>query len=201
MDKYSVIRDNISAQQAAERFGVQIKRGKALCIWHSEKTPSLSFRGNVCRCFSCGNGGSAIDVTMELFCLSVKAAAEKLNEEFSLGLDFKVPNNAAEIMQHRDDVALVMCLDTWMELAQDTLIKYFRLLSSWRREYAPDKPGDEISQYYSVAVKTIDYIEFLLDCFAAKDADRIALYKVYFSFIEGVEHELKRFCSTNQRSA
>lgn len=51
----------------------------ALCIWHTEKTPSLHlYPTNTVHCFGCDKTGDAIDVCMQLTNCSFKEALSKL---------------------------------------------------------------------------------------------------------------------------
>ena len=86
MDLFKTVRERVTAREAAEMYGMEIKHNRARCIWHDDRRPSLSFKGGYCHCFACENGGSAIDVVMQLHGLPVKAAAEKLNIDFGLGV-------------------------------------------------------------------------------------------------------------------
>ena len=88
MGLFDSVRTAVTARQAAERYGLQFDRSgrRARCIWHSpDRHPSLSFKDGYCHCFSCGGGGSSIDLTAKLFGLSALDAARKLNEDFRLG--------------------------------------------------------------------------------------------------------------------
>ena len=83
------VRQSVTAQQAAERYGLAVDRhGKALCPWHEDRHPSLSFdrRTGRCRCFACGAGGSAVDLTAKLLDVSPLEAAQAINRDFGLGL-------------------------------------------------------------------------------------------------------------------
>lgn len=85
---FDLVRQGVTAREAAEAYGLDVNRyGKALCPWHSDSRPSLSFKGNICRCFACNNGGSAIDLTAQLYGISPLEAAQKLNEDFHIGAD------------------------------------------------------------------------------------------------------------------
>lgn len=80
------VREAVTALQAAEFYGMEIDRhGKALCIWHEDRHPSLSFKDGFCKCFSCGSGGSSIDLTARLFNLTPIEAARKLQADFGIG--------------------------------------------------------------------------------------------------------------------
>lgn len=58
-------------------------QNKALCIFHSEKTPSLNYypKDNKCFCFGCGRGGDAIDVYRHLNNCSFSEAVKALNNQ------------------------------------------------------------------------------------------------------------------------
>ena len=87
MEVFSYIRENVSALEVAKRYGCNIlKYDKMLCISHSEKTPSLSFKGQNFHCVGCGIGGSCIDFVMYLVNIDKLAAIKKINEDFGLGL-------------------------------------------------------------------------------------------------------------------
>lgn len=88
------IKAAVTTMDACSRYGVEVNRaGFARCPFHSEKTPSMKiYKGDRgWHCFGCNRSGSVIDLTMGLFNLPFLAACEKLNEDFSLGLDIGKP--------------------------------------------------------------------------------------------------------------
>ena len=89
MDIYSIIRERVTAKDAAMAYGVQIGRGgRAVCPWHKDHHPDLNFYANgTCYCFACHNGGDATALVAQLFGLQMKDAAEKINADFNLGID------------------------------------------------------------------------------------------------------------------
>lgn len=91
---FDEVRSRVTALDAARMYGLEFDRAgrRARCIWHSpDRHPSLSFKDGYCHCFSCGGGGSSIDLTAKLFGLSALDAARKLNEDFRLGIDVDGP--------------------------------------------------------------------------------------------------------------
>lgn len=56
------------------------KMNKALCLWHSERTPSLHYykKTNSVKCFSCGKYGDAIDIYREQHNVSFIKAVQSL---------------------------------------------------------------------------------------------------------------------------
>ncbi|MGI6120177.1 MAG: AAA family ATPase [Desulfosporosinus sp.] len=68
-------------EEVVERFGVKLDRSnKALCPFHSEKTPSFSIKreDNIFRCFGCGEGGDAIDFVAKHEGIEPLEAAKKI---------------------------------------------------------------------------------------------------------------------------
>ena len=57
---------DLPIEGVAERLGLQVTRHKALCPFHDDSHPSLSFRvnRNTFRCFVCGASGGPIDLVM-----------------------------------------------------------------------------------------------------------------------------------------
>ena len=68
MDKFELqkLRD-LPIEGVAERLGLDVRQHKALCPFHNDHHPSLSFnvRKNTYRCFVCGAHGGAIDLVMK----------------------------------------------------------------------------------------------------------------------------------------
>lgn len=86
---FTEIRERVPAIDAAHHYGLQFDRSgkKALCPFHDDRHPSLSFYRGGFRCFACGASGSSLDLTMKILGLDLKGAAARLNEDFHLGLD------------------------------------------------------------------------------------------------------------------
>ena len=89
MTLIQAIRENVTAKRAGEVYGLQFdRRGyKALCPWHKDTNPSLSFKGAKCHCFACNNGGDAVDLVAQLYGLSLVDAAKKIQADFGLGVE------------------------------------------------------------------------------------------------------------------
>ena len=66
----------------AERLGLRVVRHKALCPFHADNHPSLSFKvsKNTYRCFVCGASGGPIDLVMKHLNLDFRAACRWLND-------------------------------------------------------------------------------------------------------------------------
>ena len=69
MERYEL--DKLRAlpiEGVAERLGLKVKKHKALCPFHADSHPSLSFHvgRNTYKCFVCDAHGGPIDLTMKL---------------------------------------------------------------------------------------------------------------------------------------
>jgi len=58
---------------------LNVKRGKALCVFHSENNPSMDCRGNFYYCYTCGATGNVIQLFMHMHGLQFVDAVKMLN--------------------------------------------------------------------------------------------------------------------------
>lgn len=97
----------MSAQDAARHYGLTFDRkGWAVCPFHQDKHPSMSFRGGRFRCWACNASGDAIDFTGRLLGLEPMAAVERLNADFALSLPLHRKPTPAEAQAARRRVEI-----------------------------------------------------------------------------------------------
>ena len=74
------IKQSVKITDLAESLGVKVINSKAHCIWHQEKTPSLSFDNEkgIYKCFGCGKAGDIFSLYQEVKGVSFKEAFEDL---------------------------------------------------------------------------------------------------------------------------
>lgn len=104
---FSEVKEHLTARQAAEYYGLQVKRnGMACCPFHDDKHPSMKIDNNY-HCFACGVGGDAVDYVSRMFGLSQYDAALKLVEDFCLPISVcnKVTFNEQEKVRIRKEKA------------------------------------------------------------------------------------------------
>lgn len=97
-DIFRQVRERVPAKEAARYYGLTFDRQglKALCPYHGDTHPSMSFRNGRFRCFACQASGDSIDLVQKLFGLSAIEAVRRLNEDFKLLLPIDRPPTAAE---------------------------------------------------------------------------------------------------------
>ena len=82
MNVFEIVKENVTARQAAEAYGLKVGRtGMVCCPFHSDKSPSMKLDERY-YCFGCGATGDAVDLTAKLFGIGLREAAVKLAEDF-----------------------------------------------------------------------------------------------------------------------
>ena len=81
--------DSANILEVVSDFVTLRKRGVnyvGLCPFHDEKTPSFSVSPSkgICKCFSCGKGGSAVHFIMENEKLSYYYALKYLQKKYNI---------------------------------------------------------------------------------------------------------------------
>ena len=88
---FEVVKQSVTAREAAELYGIAVGRGgMACCPFHDDRHPSMKVDTRF-HCFGCGADGDVIDFTARFYDLSPKEAAEKLAQDFGLSYDSKAP--------------------------------------------------------------------------------------------------------------
>ena len=78
MDIFKTVKANVTARQAAEYYGLQVKpNGMACCPFHPDKHPSMKLDERF-HCFGCGEDGDVIDFTAKYFDLTLREAAHMM---------------------------------------------------------------------------------------------------------------------------
>ena len=95
MDLFTQVKMAVSVKEAAEYYGLEVKRGSMVCCpFHNDRTPSMKLNEDYFYCFGCGATGDVIDLVAKLFNLSSYDAAKKLADDFGIDPD-KPPAAAA----------------------------------------------------------------------------------------------------------
>ncbi|MCR5780574.1 MAG: hypothetical protein K6G70_08550 [Bacteroidaceae bacterium] len=67
MERYDIEKlRSLSCESVAQRLGITVQRHKALCPFHDDHTPSLTFKGSKFKCWSCGESGDSISFVMKV---------------------------------------------------------------------------------------------------------------------------------------
>ena len=91
MNKIKEVKERVDIIKVAQYLGINLNRAnKCKCLWHEEKTASLSFSQSkqIFHCFGCGIGGDCITLVSKVLNINAYESAKLLNEVFGLGIDF-----------------------------------------------------------------------------------------------------------------
>lgn len=172
MTVFEQAKEMLDMEEVARRYGVEVNRAhKALCPFHAEKTPSLSFKGQHFTCFGCGMSGSVIDFVMQLFHLSAIDAVRQLNDDFHLGLDLDKPVDRKQVEQAKRDSRLYEQFYRWVQDSYILLCEYRQWLIAEMEQNRPSKIGAELGAHYTAAAHTLPIIEYWLDVLFDGDLD------------------------------
>ena len=93
----------LSIERVAEKLDLSVSRHKALCPFHSDRHPSLTFnrRRNSYRCFVCGAYGGPIDLAMRLTSLPFAEAVRYLGQLFDIEIEGQSAEMRTEVTPRR----------------------------------------------------------------------------------------------------
>ena len=171
-DLFAEIRERISAEEAARFYGLEISKGKARCIFHSDRHPSMSFRNGRFRCWACGATGTALDLVMQLYGLTVTEAAQRLNKDFQLGIETDRPTDKAAQRERMELAEEHRRFEAWRE----DFIR--RLNAVYRRGHFALLSGGEINDADAEAVQRMAIAEHLADTLSfGSPEEQAAIYR------------------------
>lgn len=164
MNIFDQIKEQVTARDAALRYGLQINRnGMTRCPFHDDHTPSMKIDQRF-YCFGCHASGDVITLTAKLFDLSNIDAAKKLIEDFSLPIrtdhthSDKVSLQAVPMRPPDLETQYRKTLDRAFSMYHN----YFGLLKRWKSQYAPLHPSEIPDSRYTEAIQNIDRIRYIL---------------------------------------
>ena len=159
MDVFRAVKDNVTARQVAEYYGMKIGRnGMACCPFHDDKHPSMKLDKRY-YCFGCGEKGDAIDFVGRYYNLSPKDAAMQVADEFGIAYDSSVRSPPKPVRREKSPMQI---LEEAKTKIYRVLFDYFHLLKEWERDFKP-KSMDEIDARYEEAVQNLPKVEYQLD--------------------------------------
>ena len=96
MDKYDIEKLRLlPCEGVAQRLGITVKHHKALCPFHDDHTPSMTFKGHKFKCWSCGESGDSISFVMKVLGKDFLDACRWLADEHNVIVTcFTTPENS-----------------------------------------------------------------------------------------------------------
>lgn len=150
---------------------------KGLCPFHSERTPSFSVNKarNICKCFSCGKGGSPVNFIMEHEQMSYSEALRYLARKYNIEIIEKEQSDAERQAQSRREALYAVnafALDHFKDRLQnhadgrEIAMAYIRhrgisdaMVERFHLGYAIDKGSDFVEAAHAAGFRD----EFMLE--------------------------------------
>ena len=164
ISNFDIVKDQLDIVSVAQDYGIKINRNnKAHCPLHTDKTPSLSFKNNRFRCFSCDRGGDVTDLVGLLTNQLPVDALRELNHSYHLGLDVDAPVSP-DIVRRRTLLREQRERNAkWEQYSFCILVAYLHAMEEWKVTYCPKHPDDVIDRRYVEALHKHDFIAYVLD--------------------------------------
>lgn len=172
-DVFGEVRERVSAQDAARRYGAEFnRRGWCRCPFHDDRHASMSFKSGRFRCWSCNASGDAVDFTARLFGLEPLGAVKKLNADFRLGLELDKPPDVAAVRQRQQDQHFLDAFMLWRDNMTKDLCECFRLAHLTMKEIQTPKDLDKLSAGQVLAIQQEACLEYLSDALISGTAEQ-----------------------------
>ena len=189
MNVFEVVKENVTARQAAEAYGFRPNRSSMICCpFHADRNPSMKvdFRFH---CFGCGADGDVIDFVAKLFQLSLRQAVEKLAADFGLSGtdDFS-----------RIRYKLVEKSSNPKEQLYKILCSHRSLLANWRMAYAPKNPEVSLHPCFVASLHYADRVQYLLDILLSGSMEeRACVVAEYGKEVRKIEQRISEFTASH----
>ena len=203
MRLFDAVKSSVTVLEAAQCYGIAVRRGMCLCPFHKERTPSAKVDERF-HCFGCGADYSVIDFTANLFGLSAVEAAKKLASDFGVPYD--------DARDHRPSAEEISRRNTMQKRRENSkrfdelkkkcffiLRDYYFLMIEWRKNYAPKNPEEELHPLFCEALKNMDFTDWALDVLTVGTAEEKSDFIAEFA--KGVLTLEKRIRELAERKA
>lgn len=158
IDNFAIARD-LPFSQVASYYGLQIQNNNMCsCPFHTDKHPSMKIYQDHGYCFSCNTRVDNISLVQKLYDCNSVEALEKIKTDFGLG---RTQNPV--VTEQRKKYLLQRQKENNRDLVIREIIKFYRLLQSWKKQQSPKYTGGVPNKYFIYAVNNEAYTEYILD--------------------------------------
>ena len=197
MNIFQTVKENVTARQAAEQYGLKINRnGMICCPFHDD-------RQGFC-CFACGAKGDVITFVADFFHLAPLEAAKKLAEDFQIPIftDNAKKRNTSKKKEKpkRTWYQTEKKFEEWEQESIRILSDYLHLLEEWKIRYAPKTPGEEWKAEFIEACQQIEKINYNLDLLVFGELqDRIEFLLDSGKVVKRIEERMEEYRRNNKK--
>lgn len=192
MNVFDTVKQSVTARQAAEMYGLKIRRNNMVsCPFHNDRTPSMKV-DNRFHCFGCGADGDVIDFVSRIFGISSLEAAQKIASDFGISYDVKsAVTKPKKIICRKTDAQI------YAEAEQRcfrVLSDYYHLLKKWEIDYAPNIDDETCHPLFVEALQRKTHLEYLLDILVFGEIEEKALLVMeYGKEVASLEQRVSKF--------
>lgn len=192
MNVFDAVKQSVTARQAAEMYGLKIRRNNmASCPFHNDRIPSMKV-DNRFHCFGCGADGDVIDFVSRLYGISSLEAAQKTALDFGISYDSKpVKAKPKKAVRQKSDAQI------YAEAEQRcfrVLSDYYHLLKKWKTYYAPNMEDEIWHPLFVEALQKKSHLEYLLDILVFGEIEEKALLVMeYGKEVASLEQRISEF--------
>lgn len=204
MNIFQTVKENVTARQAAEQYGLKINRnGMICCPFHDDRHPSMKVDKGFC-CFACGAKGDVITFVADFFYLAPLEAAKKLAEDFQIPIftDNAKKRNTSKKKEKpkRTLYQTEKKFEEWEQESIRILTDYLHLLEEWKIRYAPKTPGEEWKAEFIEACQQIEKINYNLDLLVFGELqDRIEFLLDSGKVVKRIEERMEEYRRNNKK--
>ena len=186
MNIFQTVKENVTARQAAEQYGLKINRnGMICCPFHDDRHPSMKVDKGFC-CFACGTKGDVITFVADFFHLAPLEAAKKLAEDFQIPI---FTDNAKKRNTSKKK-----------EKPKRTLYQTEKKFEEWKIRYAPKTPGEEWKAEFIEACQQIEKTNYNLDLLVFGELqDRIEFLLDSGKVVKRIEERMEEYRRNNKK--
>lgn len=167
IDVFRECREMVTAEDAARYYGCTFDRkGWAVCPFHSDRHPSMSFKNGRFRCWACNASGDSINFVARLLGLKPMAAVERLNTDFMLGLPIShtpTPEEMYAVQRRRKIIENRKKFEEWRDALCNHACTVFRVAHSALQRIATPEDIDKLSEQEIMAIQWQSYYEYLAE--------------------------------------
>ena len=192
MNVFDTVKQSVTARQAAEMYGLKIRRNNMVsCPFHNDRTPSMKV-DNRFHCFGCGADGDVIDFVSRIFGISSLEAAQKIASDFGISYDVKsAVTKPKKIICRKTDAQI------YAEAEQRcfrVLSDYYHLLKKWEIDYAPNIDDETCHPLFVEALQRKTHLEYLLYILVFGEIEEKALLVMeYGKEVASLEERISEF--------
>ena len=192
MNVFDTVKQSVTARQAAEMYGLKIRRNNMVsCPFHNDRTPSMKV-DNRFHCFGCGADGDVIDFVSRIFGISSLEAAQKIASDF--GISYYVKSAVTKPKK-------IICRKTDAQIYAEAeqrcfrvLSDYYHLLKKWEIDYAPNIDDETCHPLFVEALQRKTHLEYLLDILVFGEIEEKALLVMeYGKEVASLEERISEF--------